>query len=148
MRDAIVHQLQGHRFGAVREQVQLHLRVLGGRAAQHGTDQARLKLAQVAHGAERRAALSVQRFRVRLAAEQALVFGESDLDFGILRQHGGAVRDAEAFRGFALGREEVADAVLGHDARGFLRQRTPQVLVPCRMFLAHFVRSSTARHAR
>ena len=121
-------QLQGHRLGAVGEQVQLDAGVLGGGAREHRAHQARLELLEVAHGGQGGAALRVQGLEVRGAAEEALVVGERLLDLAVLRQDGGALRDAEALGGLALGDEEVTHAVLGHDARRFLRQRAAQVI--------------------
>ncbi len=116
-----------HRLRTLREQMQLHVRVLGGRAAQHRTDQPRGEPRQLTHGPQRRGALRVQGFGVGVAAEQALVFHQGHFDLGVLRQHC-AVGDAVAFGGLALGDQEVADAVLGHDSGGFLREGVPQVL--------------------
>src|SRR5882762_7125297 len=81
-------------------------------------------------------ALGVQRLEVRGAAEQALILGERTLDLTVLRQHAGAVHHPEAFGGLALGHQEIADAVLGHEARGLLRQRAPQVLAGVHLSLA------------
>src|SRR5688572_21748280 len=61
------------------------------------------------------------------AAEQTLILRQRVFDLGVLRQHR-AVGDAEPLRGLALGGEEIADAVLRHDARGFLRQGPAQIL--------------------
>jgi len=80
-------------------------------------------------------ALRVQRLEVRGAAEEALVLGQRALDLTVLRQHGGAVHHPEALGGLALGHQEIADAVLGHEARGFLGQRAPQVLAAGRVSL-------------
>jgi hypothetical protein len=82
---------------------------------------------------ERRAALRAQAFDVRFAAEQALVVGERDLDLAVLRQHRRHVGHAEALGGLALGDEEILHAVLGHDARGLLRQCAPQIVAAGRM---------------
>ena len=79
-------QLDRHGLGAVREQVQLHVRMLGRRAAQHRAHQPRLELLQPPHGFERDQSLRVQRFAVRVAAEQALILGERRLDLGVLGQ--------------------------------------------------------------
>ena len=68
------------------------------------------------------------------ATEQPVIFRERVFDLPVLRQHR-SVGNAEAFRRLALGGEEIADAMLGHDARGFLRERAPQVLGPWRQFL-------------
>ncbi len=91
-----------------------------------GADQPRLEARQLAHGVQRGAALGMQGLGVRVAAEQPLVFHQRRFDFGVLGQHG-AVGDPEALGGLALGDQEVADAVLGHDPRGFLGERAPQV---------------------
>jgi len=72
--------------------VKLHVGVLGRRAGQHRSDQARLEFVQVAHGAECRAPLRVERLGVGFAAKQALVFDERRLYLGIFRQYRGAVR--------------------------------------------------------
>ena len=49
------------RFGALGEQVQLHVGVLGGGAGEHRADQARLELLQVAHRRQRGTALRLER---------------------------------------------------------------------------------------
>jgi hypothetical protein len=101
--------------------------VLGGRPCQHRAHQARLKIGEQLHGRKCRAALGGQGLAVFCATEQAVVFGERVLDLRILRQHR-TVGYAESLGGFALGGEEIADAVLRHDARRFLRQRAAQIL--------------------
>ena len=69
---------------------------------------------------------------MRVAAEQALVFRQRVLDLGVARQRA-VVGDAEALGGLALGGQEVVDAVLGHDARGFLREGAAQVFAAWRI---------------
>ena len=64
---------------------------------------------------------------MRFGGKKPLVLGERRLDLGVLRKHR-AVDDPEALGGLALGRQIIADPVFGHDPRGFLRQRQPQIL--------------------
>ena len=78
--------------------------------------------------AQRSAPLRMQRREVRFAAEQSLVLGERALDLAVLRQQCRAIGDPEALGRLALGDQEIAYAVLGHDARGFLRQRAPDIV--------------------
>src|SRR6185437_15656481 len=96
-----------------------------------------LELLQVAHGAERRATLGVERFGVGIAAKQPLVFDERRLYLGVFRQYRGAVRDSQSLRRLFLRDKKVTDAVFGHDARGLLRQRAPQIVAAARMFPGH-----------
>ena len=77
----------------------------------------------------------MQRREVRFPAEQPLVLRERLLDLAVLRQERGAIGYPEALGRLALGHQEVADAVLGHDARGFLRQRPAQVVAAGRVSL-------------
>ena len=102
--------------------------------AEHRADQPRLEVRQHLHGRQRGAALRRERFAVPRAAEQALVFGQRVFDLRVLRQHR-TVGDAEAFGRLALGGEEIADAVLRHDARRFLRERAAQILGAWGQFL-------------
>ena len=116
------------------EQVQLDVVVFGGRACEHRADQSRLEVRQHLHGRQRGIALTRQRLTVLGAAEQPVVLGQRVFDLAVLRQHR-PVGDAEALGGLALGREEIPDAVFRHDARGFLRERTPQVFGTWGQFL-------------
>src|SRR4029079_14789571 len=68
------------------------------------------------------------------SSEQALILGERVLDLRVAREDG-TVHDPEPFRGLALRGEEIPYTVLGHDARGFLRERATQVLGAWRQFL-------------
>ena len=79
----------------------------------------------------------MQRFRMRVAAEQPLVFHQRFLDLDVLRQYRRPVRDSEPLRGLAFGYEKIPYAVFGHDARGFLCQRAPQVLSAAWVFFSH-----------
>ena len=47
-------------------------------------------------------------------------------DFDVFGQYGDVVH-AEPVGRLALGLQEILDAVLGHDARGFLSQSTAQI---------------------
>jgi hypothetical protein len=85
--NAAVHELQTLPIPRVREQMQLHVGVLGSRPTQHRADQPRLEFLQVAHGAQRGTALGVKRFGVGFAAKQALVLDERRFDLSVLRQY-------------------------------------------------------------
>ena len=61
-------------------------------------------------------------------AKEALVLGERPLDLAVLWQERRAIDHTETLGSLAFGHEEIADAVFGHDARSFLRQRAPQVV--------------------
>ena len=120
-------QPDGDRLGALREQVQLDVVVLGRRAAQHGpTSRGSNSAAAAWPRAPRCAARTVispcasppnRRWYSASASSISVFFGSTR-----------AVGDAEALGRLALGGQEIADAVLGHDARGFLRERAAQVL--------------------
>ena len=69
-------------------------------------------------------------------AKQALVGLQRRLDLGVTGQQR-AVGNAETLGGLALGHAEVADAVLGHEPRGFLRDGGAQVIPARRRLLAH-----------
>ena len=121
-------------FGAIGEQMQLDVVVFGGSAGEHGTDEPRFEIREHLHGRERGATLPRQGLTVLRAAEQPVILGQRILDLAVLGQHR-SVGNAEALGGLALGREEIADALLRHDARGFLRERAPQILGTWRQFL-------------
>ncbi len=82
--------------------------------AKHRSDQAGLEFTatlRIASSATRR--LRIKRFVVRFAFEQALILRER----GLRSRYSGkraVVRDAEALSGFALGCQEIMDAVLCH----------------------------------
>ena len=63
--DAEIHQSDRDRLGALREQMQLDVVVLGRGAAQHRADQARLEIRQHLHGA------TARRCAVRRASHRA-----------------------------------------------------------------------------
>src|SRR5688572_12182290 len=67
-------------------------------------------------------------------AKQPVILGECVFYFAVLGEHR-AIGYTETLRGFALGREEIPDAVFRHDARGLLRQRAPQIFRTWRKFL-------------
>ena len=75
---------------------------------------------------QRCAPLVTQRLRMRVGGEQALIFDQRRLDFGVFRQRR-AIGDAEALGRLALGQQVIVDAVLAHDARRFLRDRAAQL---------------------
>jgi hypothetical protein len=96
-----------------------------GAAIEHGADQARLEAFEEPQCLARAFAQATQAPRLILGIEQALVFAQGFLDFGILRQ-GGIDLDAQAHGGLALGCVVVADAVLADQARGFNRDAAPR----------------------
>jgi hypothetical protein len=60
---------------------------------------------------------------VRIPPEKTLMGAQGGLDLDVLRQDGDVV-DAQTIRCLAFGLEKVLYAVLGHDAGGFLSQRS------------------------
>src|SRR5690606_9261883 len=74
--------------------------------------------------------------RVSLRLEQPMMSREGSLDFGVLGQNGDVGR-AEPLRRFALRQAVVVDALLRHDPRGFLCERTAQLLRAWIRSLAH-----------
>jgi hypothetical protein len=56
-----------------------------------------------------------------IAPEQSLMRAQGIFDLDVLRQHRDIVHP-EAIRRFALGLQEILNAVLGHDSRGLLRE--------------------------
>ena len=133
-------------FGAFGEQVQLNVVVFGGGAGEHRTDEPRFEIREHLHRGQRRTALSRQSLAVLGAAEQPVILGERVFDLAILRQHR-SIGNTETLGGLALGGEEIADAMLRHDPRGFLRERAPQVLGTWRQFLHGVRRSGRCRSA-
>ena len=79
---------------------------------------------------------SFKRVVVGVAPEEPLMGAQGRLDFDVFGQHGDVV-DAQPVRRFALGLQKILDAVLGHDAGGFLGERAAQVLGALRIFLGH-----------
>ncbi|MFO1503369.1 MAG: hypothetical protein U1F39_06095 [Steroidobacteraceae bacterium] len=71
-----------------------------------------------------------------VAAEQPLICQQRGFDLGVLRQER-AFDDAIAFRGLALGKLVILDAMLGHEPGGFLRHRAAQVIGSSRGALGH-----------
>src|ERR1700749_4055225 len=78
----------------------------------------------------------MQGFGVGIAAEQPLIFDQGFLDLDVLRQHG-AIGHAEAFGRFALGDQEITDAMFGHDPCGFLGERTSQMFTADAQSFSH-----------
>ena len=79
-----------------------------------------MKICQQTHGGQCDRALSQQLLRVLVATKQALMLDQCILYFAVAGQLT-LVEHAIAFGGFAFGSEKVANAVLGHQPRGFLR---------------------------
>ncbi len=95
-----------------------------------------MELSQQTHGLQGDAALLLQRMVMRIPAEQPLMGAQRRFDLDVLRQHRDIVH-AQAIRRLALGLQKILDAVLGHDARGFLRQRAAQILGSLRKLFRH-----------
>ena len=88
----------------------------------------------MACNAVRRRSLNVDECVARI--EQPMMISERRFDFGILRQDGD-ICSAQALGRLALGETIVVNAMLRHDARGFLSDSASQVFSAWTHSLAH-----------
>ena len=83
------------------------------------------EVGEQAHDLDRRAAHLEQALRLLLVLVDRQPCAQLGLDLGVVGQ-GVGIGGAELFRRLALGETEVADAVLGHHARGERGDLAPQ----------------------
>jgi hypothetical protein len=124
--NAAILEEQFDALGAVREDMQLDVVVLGRDAAQHATHQARLKLLQQAHGAAGGFTQLLDLGLVPGAAKEPLVLAHGRFDLFVPWQVT-AVSQSATIGGFLLRKAEVGNALLDHDSRSLLRH--PAALV-------------------
>ena len=84
--DAGVHQMHLDILGAVREQMQLDIGVLGGRAAQHRSDQMRTEVGQTCHHAGGSTPQGREQRGMRLCGKEPQVPTQFVFDLGVVRQ--------------------------------------------------------------
>jgi len=101
--------------------LQLHGTVGIGGAIEHRAAQARRERLEELHRAQGGLAALAQLRTVVGTGKQALVLTQGVFDLGVAGQ-GGIVMDAEPCRGLELGLVVIADAALGHQAGGLMRQ--------------------------
>ena len=116
--------------------MQIDVAVVGRGPVQHRPHEPRLELVEQTHGIERDSTLFLQGVIVGVTAEKPLMFPERRLDLDVLRQYGDIV-DPQPVGRLALGLQEIFDAVLGHDTRRFLGERSAQVFGALGKFLGH-----------
>jgi hypothetical protein len=102
VRYAALVEKAGDGLGILAEKVQANAGVPIGAAIEHGADEARLELCEEPQCFSGAFAQTTQAPRLIFRVEQALVFAQRFVDFGILRQRRIDV-DAEARGGLALG---------------------------------------------
>src|SRR5690606_37299740 len=93
---------------------------------QHRADKTRIELAEQRHRLDRRLTQMRQAAFETLATEKPLVRFQRVVDFPVRRHRVPTGRRAEPRRRLALRGEKIANALFGHDARGFLRDGLAQ----------------------
>lgn len=114
-------QEAGDRIRVVAVHVHVHGGVGIGGTFKHRTDQPGRERGQELHRAQRGLAPPTQARHVRLADEQALVLAQCVLDFAVAGQGSIVVGMPSRLAALSLA-SVVADAALGHQPGGFVRQ--------------------------